>query len=156
MNSFLQHYGTATPLGIYLKGSLENLQLELGVQHCPFKYNFEKWGHLATDCWVKSLWEKIHSLSLDVEIEYKSLSIPRERDKFIMEELIDVLSSSEAASFNRARIHQEAMTFADICTPNGNSIDPTFLQDWQSTFEGSLGQHRSAHEFGKECPCKSD
>ena len=58
LNSFLQYYGTATPLGIYLKGSLENLQIELGVQHCPFKYNFEKWGHLVTDCWVKSLWER--------------------------------------------------------------------------------------------------
>ena len=70
--------------------------------------------------------------------------------------MINVLSPSEAACFNRVRIHQEAMTFADICTPNGNSVDPTLLQDWQFTFEGLLGQHRSAHNFGRECLCASD
>ena len=48
LNSLLQHYGTETPLGIYLMATLENLQVELGVQHCPLRYDFKKWGELAT------------------------------------------------------------------------------------------------------------
>ena len=156
LNSLLQHYGTETPLGIYLTASLENMQIELGVQHCPFLYDFNKWGELATDCWVKALWEKIFTLKLEVEIDYRQLPVPRENDSFIMEALINVLNTAEATGFNRVRKHQEALTFSDICTPNGKTIDPSYLQDWQASFEGSLGRHRSIHEFGREGPSKSD
>ena len=41
LNLFLQYYGTDTSLGIYLSTSIENLQLELGVSECPFKYDYE-------------------------------------------------------------------------------------------------------------------
>ena len=129
LNSLLQHYGTETPLGIYLTASLENMQIELGVQHCPFLYDFNKWGDLATDCWVKALWEKIFTLKLEVEIDYRQLPVPRENDSFIMEALINVLNTAEAVGFNRVRKHQEALTFSDICTPNGKTIDPSYLQD---------------------------
>ena len=44
LNSLLQHYGTETALGIYLMAMLENIQVELGVQHCPLQYDFKKWG----------------------------------------------------------------------------------------------------------------
>ena len=59
INSFLQHYGTETPLGITLHAALvEYLQVEIGVRGCPLTYDFGIWGELATDSWVKSLWEK--------------------------------------------------------------------------------------------------
>ena len=47
------------------------MQVELGVQNCPFLYDFDKWGDLATDCWVKAIWEKISTLKMEVEIDYK-------------------------------------------------------------------------------------
>ena len=55
LDLFLQHYKTDSPLGIYLMATLENLQLELGVRHCPFQYDFDKWGALAIESWIKSL-----------------------------------------------------------------------------------------------------
>ena len=39
LNSFLQHYNTNSALGITLSATLENLQLELGVQGCPLHYD---------------------------------------------------------------------------------------------------------------------
>ena len=39
INSFLQHYQMDTALGITLTAAIENLQLELGVRDCPFKYD---------------------------------------------------------------------------------------------------------------------
>ena len=37
--------------------SIENLQLELGVSECPFKYDYAILNGLATNFWVKALWE---------------------------------------------------------------------------------------------------
>ena len=108
---------------------LESLQLELGFQHCPLQYNFKKWGKLATHLLIKGIWEKVSSLGIKVEINYKSFPLPKERDKYIMEEMINCLNTAEAVCFNRVRKHQETLTFSDICTPNGNSIDPLYLQD---------------------------
>ena len=152
----LQHYGTESPLGLYLTATLENLQLELGVRRCPFEYDFQKWGELATDSWIKALWEKISVLHLEVDIDYKALPLPRENDRFIMEAAEEVLSGYDLVRFNRVRKRQEAMTFSDICTPNGTRFDDTFLHDWQDGFEGSLGRHRSAYAFGEEHPTEED
>ena len=49
LNSFLQHYGTDSSLGVTLQASLENLQMELGVVDCPFDYDNDTWHHLATE-----------------------------------------------------------------------------------------------------------
>ena len=88
LNAFLQHYGTDTSIGIYLTASIENLQLEMGVAGCPFDYNYVTWNKLATDSWVKSLWEQIQKLDLPVENDYKTLKMPREKDEYIIERLV--------------------------------------------------------------------
>jgi hypothetical protein len=56
LNTFLQYYGTEILLGIILQTSLENLKLELGVIECPLCYGFQKWGCLAINSWIKTLW----------------------------------------------------------------------------------------------------
>ena len=68
LNSLLQDYGIETPLGIYLMTTLENLQVELGVQYCPLQYDFKKWGELSTHSWIKAKWEKVSFLGIEVEI----------------------------------------------------------------------------------------
>jgi hypothetical protein len=40
--------------------SLEALQLEIGCLCKPLKENFDKLHLLATPCWTKSLWERLH------------------------------------------------------------------------------------------------
>ena len=69
LSMFLQHYDTKSALGITLKAAMEHLQLELGVPDCPLQYDFEVWGHLATDSWVKALWEKIDRFGIVLTIE---------------------------------------------------------------------------------------
>ena len=51
--------------------------MELGVQHCPLQYDFKKWGELATHSWIKGIWEKVSTLGIEVEIDYKSFPLPR-------------------------------------------------------------------------------
>ena len=49
LNSFLQHYGTESNLGVTLTAAIENMQLEPGVHDCPLNYDYNTWGMLATD-----------------------------------------------------------------------------------------------------------
>ena len=76
INALLQHYGAPTNLGVTLQASIEALQLKLGVPDNPFKYPFEVWGELATDSWVKSLWERIDSYNIEPELDYPSIAFP--------------------------------------------------------------------------------
>ena len=69
INSLLQHYGTDSLVGITLEANKENLQIELGVRGCPLDYDFETWGHLATNGWVKALWEKVDYFGLGLHLE---------------------------------------------------------------------------------------
>ena len=64
INSLLQHYGTDSPVGITLQATMKNLQIELGVSGCPLNYDYNTWAHLATNSWIKSLWEKVDYFGL--------------------------------------------------------------------------------------------
>ena len=157
INMFLQHYGTESTLGVFLTATIENLQLELGVTGCPFTYEYSIWNGLATESWVKSLWERLQHFNIDMQIDYKVLPMPRVNDECIMESCVDNgIRGAELAGINRARKHQEAMFLSDIAAANGQKIEESYLSDWMSSYEFSMGKHRSQFEFGAECPTNSD
>ena len=150
LNSFLQHYGTETAIGTYLTASLENLQLELGVSGCPLNYDYDVWGKLATDSWVKSLWERVCRFKIKLDIEYKKLPPPREFDECIMERLVrEGVQGKQLTSLNRVRKHQEALFLSDIVTANGQRIDPIYLSSWHESYERHL-RARGDHYFPLE------
>ena len=80
LNSFLQHYRTKIVIGTYLTASLENLQLKLRVSGCPLNYNYDVWGELAPNLWVKLLWERVCRFKIKLDIKYKKLPPPRENN----------------------------------------------------------------------------
>jgi len=157
LNMFLQHYGTDSTLGVYLTATLENLQLELGVTGCPLTYDYSIWEHLATDSWIKSVWERIFHFGIDLQLGYTVLAMPRVNDESIMETCVDEgIRGAELISINRARKRQEALFMSDIVTADGTKIDATYLSDWTESAEFELGKHRSQFEFGREAPTTSD
>ena len=82
LNSFLQHYNINSALGITIQATLENLQLELGVKGCPLHSDYDTWNGLATNSWIKALWEKIDKLRIKLEVVYKSIPLPREKNMY--------------------------------------------------------------------------
>ena len=158
LSSFLQHYGTTSALGITLRAVMEHLQVEIGVPDCPFNYDFEIWGHLATDAWAKALWEKIDELGIVLELQYDDIPIPRRKDRAIMDCMVDLgLRRTELQRVNKVRKAQEAMFLSDITTPNGRYLEQDLLDgDWKYSDEGRLGKHRSTLTFGTEHPTDAD
>jgi hypothetical protein len=60
INMFIQHYGAGTTLAKKFTTSLKALQLKLGCAGNPLHKNFNKKDLLATECWMKSFWERLH------------------------------------------------------------------------------------------------
>ena len=103
------------------------------------------------------MWERIQKFDLSVEIDYKTLKMPREKDECIMERLVrESFHGADLVSINRARKQQEALFMSNIATADGRKTDKTYLRDWKDSFKGQLSKHRSCYEFGLEHPLKHD
>ena len=114
-------------------------------------YDFSIWGVLATDSWIKALWEKIHAFHIDINMDYKTIEQPRINDVCLMHRLVaDGIRGKQRAAFNRVRKHQEAIFLSCITNANGKPIDRDFLTDWRNNMTGSIGSHCSGFIFGSE------
>lgn len=54
---FLSHMSKGTYVGDIVESCLESASLEVRVGGNIFVLDFDLYGHLLTDCWVKVLWE---------------------------------------------------------------------------------------------------
>ena len=55
IQELLDNVWKKTITGDLIRVSLESLKLELGIQGSLFKCDYETYGHLATECWVKNV-----------------------------------------------------------------------------------------------------
>ncbi len=137
---------------------MRHLRLELGVPDCPFQYEFSTWGHLATDSWAKSSWEKLDELGISLDFKSDNIPIPRRGDKAIMHLMVKMgLRGRDLLQVNRVRKTQEAMFLSDITTANGRYLERHLLEGhWIDSGERLLGKHRSKFIFGHEYPTAAD
>ena len=57
---------------------------------------------------------------------------------------------------NRYRTRNEVFWYSCMATADGVGVDPSYLGDWKSSHEGTLGSHRSCLQFGDACPAEAD
>ena len=155
LNLLLQHYNTDSVLGITITTTLDNLQFELGIRGCPLNYDYDTWSGLATNSWIKSLWEKVDKLGIKLELEYKSILLPREKDVCTMEHFVALgIRGDLLAQINKFRKVQEAFFVSSITAANGRSIKSNCITDWRDSHETDLGKHRSKYLYGREYTTK--
>jgi len=157
INAFLQHWDAPTSMGVSIRYTLEQMQLEMGVPDCPLYYDFQTWGCLTTNCWIKSLWEKLGKLDIKLHVDYPPTKPPWERDKCIMQALLDAgVNHEDWKVCNKVRKHQQAMWLSCISVANGSGVDPLYLYSWRDSWEGSSGESRSQSDYGSEWPTEDD
>ena len=124
------HYGCRSALGVSLQTSLELFILELGFTATdPFSISFQRYGHLVTDSWIKTIWEKCDNYKIEVTVRNVDLQSPREGDKWIMPILAAAGHSPEQLQrLNRVRLYQQALFLSDVTTASGRLIDPSRTQ----------------------------
>ncbi len=120
INIFIQHYGAETTLAKKFTASLEALELEIGCLGNPLKENFNKQHLLATLCWTKSLWERLHNYHFRIYLVYPTLNLPQRYDSLIV--LLFWMAGYQGAqlqALNRCRLALKLIFISDIATACG-------------------------------------
>ena len=152
INMFLQHYGLDSVLSRKFKVSLEILQLEIGCAGCPLDERFAQYGHLATPCWMKSLWERLDHYNFKLNVRYPRLTIPREGDMFLVKLFYqEGVRGTRLRRLNRCRIHLKTLFLSDLVSANGKS----FLAPDETRFS-VYPQRPSSFVFPREEPTPED
>lgn len=85
---------------------------------------YDKWSFLAPLSWVKMLWRTVEMTSVDIQMRYDEIPLPREGDELLID-IFDRSNPSEpdALSFCRVRCSLNALFLSDIVTSNGRNLE---------------------------------
>lgn len=117
--------------GTALRISWEHLQLQLGTATPFLSLSFPLWGHLATPCWLTSLWQFVSDYGIVVAGFPPVFSpLPRMNDRYIMDILVPDgrLSRMTLQACNRVRMGIHALTLTDLTTGDGLRLRWEFLR----------------------------
>jgi hypothetical protein len=152
INMFIQHFEAGTTLVKKFTATLEALQLEIGCIVNPLLENYDDLGVLATACWAKSFWERLHFYQFSIHMEYPTLHLPRCNDALIVTMLQKAgYTRDKLIALNRCRTANKMLFLSDITTACGQYVDCNLLSPttlW-------LGP-RSTFRFPWELPSSKD
>ena len=151
LEAILQHYGTGNTISKKMMASLEALQLEIGCSTNPLAEDYQTRGGLATACWMKAVWERLHFYKIELVLSYNKIPLPRERDCEIVKIIILHEKSAEIQlSLNRVRMKLQAIFLSCITTFGGNQISNENLYPQEDE------SPTSTYQFPKQAPTPTD
>jgi len=107
---------------------MELFLIELGLSHQPFSLSYSLYGHLVTDCWLKTIWEKTDKFNIKLTVGNISFPFPKRNDKWLLAELLRVgYSGDELGRLNRVRLHMQVTFLSDVLCAKGKSLDRKYL-----------------------------
>lgn len=148
---FIQHYRTPSSLGKKIDITLHWLQLQLGTNGNPLELDYNYWNCLATDSWIKALWESLAIFPVQLEILYDTIPLPRDGDNTIMSFLRVHIGQDVATlrSINRCRCFLNLLFLSDMTTADGQRVDTSLIS-------GTRLPRSSRMKFPREEPTDRD
>ena len=129
--SLLQtHYQSDSLVSKRLHTSIEQLQLEIGTDNPFTTCSYSKYGPLATNGWLKTLWLAISNLPIKIFFRrFITIQLQRDNDQLLIPAVINLeqYSSAQLIAFNRVQLYLHVMTIADIYTGEGTNIRVNML-----------------------------
>ena len=128
IEKFQTHFGTSSITGKLLQVSMETAQLEVGVGRNLFQLDFDTYGDLLTDCWIKTLWKFCQSNNITLLDRHSHFPTPQqENDVFLMEIFVhEGYSKAKLAKINRCRLYLGALTLSDVMNGYGNGFTTAY------------------------------
>jgi hypothetical protein len=138
-------------VGKKLQISMEFLIIEVGLWIQIFQLDYEKYHSLATNCWLKLVWEKISHFGLHLTLRNVNCHPPRGGADWIMMQFLRLgYPENELSRLNRVRLHQQVLFVSDAMDAGGRAIDRKYMSRRLDT------QSWSSLIFPKERPSRSD
>jgi hypothetical protein len=147
IETLLQHYGAGFTTSKKLEASLEAMQLEIGCEGNPLNEDYGKLGRLATDGWVKAVWERASYYGYEVALDYPKEVPPCKNDISLVSIFLERNKiEEELVSLNRCRLTHQAKYLSCISTADGKYINQAYLSP------PSTAERLSFHRFAREEP----
>ena len=117
--------------GHLLQITLETCILEVGMGRNIFALDYDKFGFLATDSWIKQLWKFCHDHQIKIVDNHTPYpNIQRENDVYLTEIFeAEGFSINERKKINKCRMHLHAITISDIMNGFGNGFTTAYNCD---------------------------
>jgi hypothetical protein len=80
----LQHYGTGSTISKKMRALLEAAQSEIGCCRNPLHECYDTFGILATELWIKAVWERSSHYQFKLFLKYPVQCHPRDGDKDLL------------------------------------------------------------------------
>jgi hypothetical protein len=121
----IQHGDALTITGHQLRASMELHTLEIGLPGNLLQQDYSIYGQLATNSWLKHLWEFCADSNIQVTTTTPQLSLARTNDEFLMLQFANYgYRDTELSQLNLCRLHCHATRLSDITTGDGRRIHP--------------------------------
>jgi len=126
---FLEFGNTSRPEQTLIQTSLEYLQLEVGIGVPILLADFAQWGFLATNCWIKNLWNFVHTASIQLISDPPTTPpLQRQGDGCLMDWVAhQSIPSQDLAAFNRCRLAHRVYFVSDVMDGGGHSLRDSLL-----------------------------
>jgi len=132
--------------------AMQNLQLECGTEELFFNLDFDEFSSMATNGWLKNLWEYYDSRAIrvdeDLNVKYKK---PREGDNFLMDILgkyKSEITPKQMEQINKVRQYLGLLTLADVADVRGRRL-------LQQVKRGQLKCRKTNFDFAPQSPTKA-
>ncbi len=123
----------------------------MGCKGNPLNEDYHTLGRLATEGWVKAVWERALHYRFTITLDYPMQDPPWERDRNLVEIFLENgKTGSELCSINKCRISHQAIYLSCLSTAEGKNLDPIYLLPPQ------VNEKMSFHQFGSEESTRQD
>ena len=134
----IQHGDAPTITGHQLRASMELHTLEIGLPGNLLQQDYGIYGQLATNSWIKHLWEFCADSNIQITTTTPQLSLARTNDEFRMRQFASYgYRDKDLSNLNLCRLHCHATCLSDITTGDGRRIHPL---SWAGHPSDSAGQ----------------
>ena len=131
----MRHGNSESLTGKFLQQDLESHQLELGLPVGVFQNHFDLTGGLASNTWIKRVWEELDGLDMHLAYKGPDVHLHRKKDAFLMQQFLDKGHKGESLKWlNWCRMFLHAVTLSDIVTADGSKI---LLSAWKGELDPS-------------------
>jgi len=114
---FLEFMNTSHPEQSLLQTSLEYLQLEVGISTPILQSDFNWWGSLATNCWLKNLWNFVSIVHIQLTSNtLETFPFQHQGDTCIMDQIRRTffLAPTKLVAFNCCHIAHQVYFLLDF------------------------------------------
>ena len=128
IQTLLDHIWRDTETGKLIRTSIECAKMEVGILGSLFGHNFEDYGNLCEETWVKHLWKYTHDKGIRIEDKVGDFDKLRENDSCITLHFAGaykagLITKAEWVKANKCRKYLRVLTISDIASGNGKFIE---------------------------------